>query len=63
MTPAMMDVKGLATMLRCSTKSVERMTATGRIPAPVKLGHLCRWPIASVEKWISDGCAPVKGRR
>jgi predicted DNA-binding transcriptional regulator AlpA len=40
-------------VLGCSTKSIERMARDGRIPPPVKLGGLRRWPLAGVREAIT----------
>jgi len=55
-TPAMLTVHEVARMLNCSARTVYRLTDSGRIPRPVKLGALVRWPRDAVEKWIAGGC-------
>jgi len=61
----MLDVQGVAQLLNCSTRHVYRLSDAGRMPAPVKLGSLVRWPRAAIEEWISAGCPPCRqgGRR
>ena len=54
--PAMLTVHDVATMLNCSPRTVYRLTDTGRIPHPVKLGALVRWPREVIEQWIAAGC-------
>lgn len=58
--PAMLTVHDVARMLNCSARTVYRMTDLGRMPRPVKLGALVRWPKAVVERWIADGCPDVR---
>jgi len=41
---ALLDVKAVAALLRCSERHVYRMADAGKMPAPVKLGALVRWP-------------------
>ena len=53
---AMLDVEDLAALLKCSTRHVYRLAASGRMPRPLKLGALCRWSRAAVEDWIGRGC-------
>lgn len=57
--PAMLDVKEVATMLRCSARHVTRLEESGQMPRAIKLGRLCRWNRAAVEEWIAAGCPPV----
>lgn len=59
---AMLDVKGVAAMLGCSTRHIYRLSDAGRMPRPVKLGALVRWSRAAVEQWISDGCPACRRR-
>jgi excisionase family DNA binding protein len=53
---AMLDVKNLAAILACSTRTVYRLADGGKMPPPVKLGSLVRWNRAVIEKWIGAGC-------
>ena len=52
----MLTVGGVAAMLACSAKTVYRLADRRRIPRPVRLGKLMRWPRPAFEKWIADGC-------
>ena len=53
---AMLTVHDVARMLCCSARSVYRLTDAGRMPRPVKLGSLVRWPQEAIEQWIAQGC-------
>lgn len=58
---AMLSVDDIATIyLGCSTRHVYRLADSGRMPRPIKLGSLVRWPRAVVEQWINDGCPNVR---
>ena len=52
----MLTVHDVARMLNCSARTVYRLTDSGRMPRPVKLGVLVRWPREAIETWISKGC-------
>ncbi len=52
----MLNVGDVAKMLRCSARTVYRLSDSGRMPRPVKLGALVRWPREQIEGWIGDGC-------
>jgi len=54
--PAMLDVRGVARFLGCSARHIYRLSDAGKMPRPVKLGHLCRWSRAAIEGWIAQGC-------
>lgn len=53
---AFFDKQAVADLMRGSTKHVDRMAKDGRMPPPVKLGRLCRWPRAVIEGWLAAGC-------
>jgi excisionase family DNA binding protein len=55
----LLDVKGVAALLTCSTRHVYRLTDAGRMPPPVRIGALVRWPRRTVEDWIAGGCKAV----
>lgn len=54
--PVMLTVDDVAGMLRCSNRSVYRLTDAGKLPRPVKLGGLVRWRREVIEGWIARGC-------
>ena len=57
---ALLDVREVAAMLSCSVRHVYRLADAGRLPAPVKLGALVRWPRREIEQWIAAGCPSCK---
>ncbi len=57
----LIDVEAVARILGCSARTVYRLADSGKMPRPVKLGQLVRWPRAKVEGWIADGCPAVRG--
>ncbi len=52
----LIDVQAVADLLDCSPRHIYRLTDTGRMPGPVKLGTLARWPQRAIEEWIGNGC-------
>lgn len=60
---AMMSVDDVAMEIGCCSRSVRRWADSGRMPKPVKLGSLIRWPRAVIEQWIADGCPNVRNAR
>ena len=59
----MLNVGDVAKMLRCSSRTVYRLADSGRMPRPIKLGALVRWPREQVEAWIADGCPNCRNGR
>ena len=55
----MFSAKDVAKLLQCSDKHVSNMTRQGRMPQPVKLGTLVRWPRRDIENWVAAGCPKV----
>ena len=60
MDSAMLTVHDMARVLNCSARTVYRLADSGRIPRPVKLGALVRWPREALGRWIADGCPNVR---
>jgi excisionase family DNA binding protein len=54
--PLLLDVMAVAELLGCSDRHVRRLAAAGKMPAPVRLGALVRWPRAALEAWLHQGC-------
>ena len=59
----MLTVDGVAKMLACSPRSIYRLADAGRIPPPVRIGGLVRWPRAALEQWIAESCPVPKNRQ
>jgi excisionase family DNA binding protein len=55
----LLDVEQVAELLNCSVRHVYRLVDSGKMPRPVRLGTLCRWPHEAIEKWIAAGCEPA----
>lgn len=53
---ALLDLPAVAAFLNCSQRHVTRQVSAGRLPAPVRIGVLRRWPRAALERWIDEGC-------
>ena len=56
----LLDVQTVADLLGCSARHVYRMSDSGAMPRPVKLGSLVRWSAAAIGEWIDGGCKPVR---
>ncbi len=52
----MLTINGVAAMLACSPRTVHRLVDAGRIPRPVHLGGMIRWPREPLEQWIARRC-------
>lgn len=59
----LLDVKAVADMCGCSTRHVYRLSDAGKMPAPLKVGSLVRWPKRIIEDWIDGGCKPIRSTR
>ena len=52
----MWDTDEIAGFLNVSTRTVQRMIATGEIPKPDKtIGRMKRWLPSTIEAWIQEG--------
>jgi excisionase family DNA binding protein len=59
--PGLLDVKVVARLLGCSTRTVWRWSDGGQMPRPTRIGGLVRWSRASLERWL-DRKATGSGR-
>jgi excisionase family DNA binding protein len=59
----LLDVQAVAELLSCSSRHVYRLSDSGRMPPPIKLGALVRWSAAAIREWVNSGCKPVRNVR
>lgn len=59
--PVMLSTQDLADLMQCSDRHIANLRKEGRMPAPVRLGTLVRWPRKAIEDWIAAGC-PATGK-
>ena len=52
----LIDVIEVAASLRCSPRHVYRLSNSGLMPRPFKIGALCRWDRSAIEQWVREGC-------
>ena len=52
----LIDVETVAEILGCSQRHVYRLSDSGRMPRPIKLGSLVRWSASGIQEWIDQGC-------
>jgi predicted DNA-binding transcriptional regulator AlpA len=56
----LLDVTDVASLLGCSPRHVQRLSQSGRMPPPFKLGQLVRWDHKRLMVWIEEGCPEVE---
>ena len=59
----LLDVAAVAELLGCRPRHVYRLSDSGRMPAPLKLGSLVRWSATSIREWVDAGCPSVRSVR
>lgn len=58
--PALLDVREVAELLRCSPRHVYRLADAAKMPRPVRLGALIRWRRDELDEWLAAGCPAVR---
>lgn len=58
-----LTINELASLMRCSTRTVRRQIDLGRIPRPFRFGALLRWPRQQIIAWIAQGCPDCRRER
>lgn len=56
----LLSVEDVAGLCSCSPRHVYRLSDSGKMPPPVRLGSLVRWSRARIAAWIADGCPAVR---
>lgn len=51
----LVDISVISDLMSVSTRHVERLAASGRMPAPVRLGRARRWHLKEIRDWLSAG--------
>lgn len=55
-SPLLISVDEVATILKCSIRTVWRMDSAGHLPSPVRISGLVRWRYQELIAWIEQGC-------
>lgn len=56
----LLAVKQVGDRLGCSWRHVLRLADAGKMPMGLKLGALRRWDADELERWVADGCKPIR---
>ena len=54
--PALLGREDAATFLSISASTLDRMSAAGEVPAPVRLSGRIAWGRAELASWVRHGC-------
>lgn len=52
----LVSAEKLAQQLDISIRTLWRLRAAGKLPAPVRLGGSVRWRVEEIQAWIDGGC-------
>jgi predicted DNA-binding transcriptional regulator AlpA len=59
----LISAEKLAQMLDISIRTLWRLRAAGKMPAPVRLGGSVRWRAEEIQTWINRGCPEQRKSR
>ncbi len=51
-----LNIKQLASVLGVSSRHIERLDSSGKLPKPLRLGRAKRWRTSEIEAWLEAGC-------
>ena len=54
--PILLSADRVAAALDISVRTLWRLRAAGKLPAPVKIGGSVRWRYEEITLWIEAGC-------
>jgi len=60
-TASLLDVRRVAEICGCSARHIYRLSDSGKMPSPIRLGSLVRWRRTVIDAWLAGGCQPVRG--
>ena len=52
----LMTVRDLAARLKISSRQIWKLSASGRLPKPVRLARSVRWRASDIQEFIDAGC-------
>ena len=52
----LLSIDEVGALLGCHRRTVHRLHISGKLPSPVKLSRLVRWPEHAIKQWIKQGC-------
>lgn len=52
----LLGVDELAELLNCCCRTVRRLCDAGKLPRPLRVGKLLRWPPNTIKAWVDGGC-------
>jgi excisionase family DNA binding protein len=50
------SARELAQMLDVSLRQIWRLTSSGKLPRPIRLGGSVRWNRSEIQQWFEAGC-------
>jgi predicted DNA-binding transcriptional regulator AlpA len=56
--PLLLTKADLAAELRTSTKTIDRMDSSGKLPRAIRLSGQKRWRREEILAWVAGGCIP-----
>ncbi len=59
----LLTVSAVAELLGISGRHIYRLSDSGRMPRPMKLGGAVRWDRDEIRRWIDAGCPAVVKRK
>lgn len=54
----LLDVKDASALCNVSRSAWYKLSSSGKVPRPVKIGRLTRWRRDELERWIAADCPP-----
>jgi excisionase family DNA binding protein len=54
--PLLLNAREVARLLTVSARTVWKLAATERLPAPVRIGRCVRWRAEELRAWVDAGC-------
>ena len=56
--PLLLRIEEVEKMLNLSPSTIKRLSASGAMPPPTKIGANSRWSRAQIQEWVDGGCQP-----
>ncbi len=52
----LLTTKHVAARLKLCQRQIVKLDASGKLPAPVRVGRSVRWRLDDIDRWVTLGC-------
>jgi excisionase family DNA binding protein len=58
--PSLLSIKEIANLANVSIRTINRQIDAGHLGTPIRIGRAVRFQRDLIDRWIANGCKPVR---